>query len=85
MKIKVLPITLLLLYSTFVSSQTEAQKASFQIFRDSCNKELDKQFKKQDYDSALRTIDVAQKRYDNLDNKLNQELKLEDKLFYARE
>jgi hypothetical protein len=84
MKIKVLPITLLLLYSTFVSSQTEAQKASFQIFRDSCNKELDKQFKKQDYDSALRTIDVAQKRYDNLDNKLKKELNLEDKLFYAR-
>src|ERR1035437_3080408 len=84
MKIKVLPITLLLLYSTFVSSQTEAQKAAFQNFKDSCNKELEKQFQKKDYDSALRTVDVAQKRYDNLDNKLKKELNLEDKLFYAR-
>ena len=44
MKIRVLPIAIILLYSTFISSQTEVQKAAFQIFKDSCNKELDRQY-----------------------------------------
>jgi hypothetical protein len=84
MKLKVLPITLFLLYSTFVSSQTEIQKAAFQNFRDSCNKELAKQFGKQEYDSVLRTLDVAQKRYNNLDKSIKKELNLEGKFFYVK-
>lgn len=84
MKIKIFNIFTLLIYSTLVLSQTDNQKATFQIFRDSCNQELEKQFQSKDYNSALKTIDVAQKRYDNLDSKIKNELKLEGSLFYAR-
>ena len=84
MKIRVLPIAIILLYSTFISSQTEVQKAAFQIFRDSCHKELDRQYGRQEFDSALTTLDVAQKRYAGLDTKLKNELKLDGKFYYSR-
>ena len=84
MKIRVLPIAIILLYSAFISSQTEVQKAAFQIFRDSCHKELDRQYGKQEYDSALITLDVAQNRYAGLDTKLKNELKLDGKFYYSR-
>jgi len=81
MNVKVLSIALLLL-STFASSQTT--KVAFQNFRDSCNKEIEMQNQRKDYDGALKTLTVAQKAYNNLDIRIKKELNLDGKFYFSR-
>jgi len=82
MKTKFLPFVLFVLCSQFLSSQIVDEKTAFLKFRDSCSIELSKQWKNNDVDAALRTVDAYKSRFDKLDKKNKKGLNLNGSIYF---
>jgi hypothetical protein len=83
MKIKFLSFILLLLFYSFVWSQTDNKKTAFLNYKDSCNAKINKLCLNKDYDTAIKTLNFIKNRYDKLDRKTRKEMNLEGRFFYA--